>query len=106
LASGSIRIHDPELQKRVFKIVGFKAEDAEKKFGFLTEAFKYGAPPHGGIAPGLDRLVMLMAGETSIKEVIAFPKNSFAVSPMDDCPSEVDQKQLDELHLSIRYPEK
>jgi aspartyl-tRNA synthetase len=106
LASGSIRIHDPELQKRVFKIVGFNPEDAEKKFGFLTEAFKYGAPPHGGIAPGLDRLVMLMAGETSIKEVIAFPKNSFAVSPMDDCPSEVDQKQLDELHLVIKYPEK
>lgn len=105
LASGSIRIHDPELQKRVFKIVGFNPEDAEKKFGFLTEAFKYGAPPHGGIAPGLDRLVMLMAGETSIKEVIAFPKNSFAVSPMDDCPSEVDQKQLDELHLIIKYPE-
>jgi aspartyl-tRNA synthetase len=106
LASGSIRIHDPELQKKVFKIVGFDPVEAEKKFGFLTEAFKYGAPPHGGIAPGLDRLVMLMAGETSIKEVIAFPKNSFAVSPMDDCPNEVEQKQLDELHLSIRYPDK
>ena len=106
LASGSIRIHDPELQKRVFRIVGFDPVEAEKKFGFLTEAFKYGAPPHGGIAPGLDRLVMLMAGETSIKEVIAFPKNSFAVSPMDECPNEVEQKQLDELHLSIRYPEK
>jgi aspartyl-tRNA synthetase len=106
LASGSIRIHDPELQKRVFKIVGFDPVEAEKKFGFLTEAFKYGAPPHGGIAPGLDRLVMLMAGETSIKEVIAFPKNSFAVSPMDEAPSDVDQKQLDELHLSIRYPDK
>jgi aspartyl-tRNA synthetase len=106
LASGSIRIHDPDLQKKVFKIVGFDPAEAEKKFGFLTEAFKYGAPPHGGIAPGLDRLVMLMAGETSIKEVIAFPKNSFAVSPMDECPNEVDQKQLDELHLSIRYPEK
>ncbi len=106
LASGSIRIHDPTLQKRIFKIVGFDEAEGEKKFGFLTEAFKYGAPPHGGIAPGLDRLVMLMAGETSIKEVIAFPKNSFAVSPMDDCPNEVDQKQLDELHLSIRYPEK
>ncbi len=106
LASGSIRIHDPALQKRIFKIVGFDEAEGEKKFGFLTEAFKYGAPPHGGIAPGLDRLVMLMAGETSIKEVIAFPKNSFAVSPMDDCPNEVDQKQLDELHLSIRYPEK
>ncbi len=101
LASGSIRIHDPELQKRVFKIVGLSEEEGMRKFGFLTEAFKYGAPPHGGIAPGLDRLVMLMAGETSIKEVIAFPKNSFAVSPMDDCPSEVDQKQLEELHLAI-----
>ena len=101
LASGSIRIHDPDLQKKIFKIVGFSEEEGQKKFGFLTEAFKYGAPPHGGIAPGLDRLVMLMAGETSIKEVIAFPKNSFAQSPMDDCPSDVDQKQLNELHLSI-----
>jgi aspartyl-tRNA synthetase len=101
LASGSIRIHDPELQKRIFNIVGIDPAEAEQKFGFLIEAFKYGAPPHGGIAPGLDRLVMLMAGETSIKEVIAFPKNSFAVSPMDNCPSEVDQKQLDELRLAI-----
>jgi aspartyl-tRNA synthetase len=102
LASGSIRIHDPEMQKRVFKIVGIDPAEAEKKFGFLTEAFKYGAPPHGGIAPGLDRLVMIMAGHTSLKDVIAFPKNSFAVSPMDDCPSDVDQKQLDELHLIIK----
>ena len=101
LASGSIRIHDPELQKRIFKIVGFDEEQGQQKFGFLTEAFKYGAPPHGGIAPGLDRLVMLMCRETSIKEVIAFPKNTFAQSPMDDCPSEVEQKQLDELHLRI-----
>ena len=101
LASGSIRIHDSEMQKRVFKIAGIDIAEAEKKFGFLTEAFKYGAPPHGGIAPGLDRLVMLMAGSTSLKDVIAFPKNSFAVSPMDDCPSEVDQKQLDELHIKI-----
>jgi aspartyl-tRNA synthetase len=106
LASGSIRIHDPELQKRIFKIVGFDPEDAEKKFGFLTQAFKYGAPPHGGIAPGLDRLVMLMAGKTSIKEVIAFPKNSFAVSPMDDCPNEVDEKQLEDLHVKIVKEEK
>ncbi|HUX40353.1 MAG TPA: aspartate--tRNA ligase [Rectinemataceae bacterium] len=101
LASGSIRIHDPELQKRIFAIVGFDAKDAETKFGFLTEAFKYGPPPHGGIAPGLDRLVMLMAGETSIKEVIAFPKNSFAVGPMDDSPNYVDEKQLKELHIRI-----
>ena len=105
LASGSIRIHDSELQKRVFNIVGLNPAEAEKKFGFLTEAFKYGAPPHGGIAPGLDRLVMIMAGQTSIKEVIAFPKNSFAVSPMDDCPNEVDQKQLDELRIIIRREE-
>lgn len=101
LASGSIRIHNAELQKRIFKIVGFKEEEAETKFGFLTKAFKFGPPPHGGIAPGLDRLVMLMAGENSIKEVIAFPKNTFAYSPMDESPSEVDQKQLDELHLKI-----
>jgi len=101
IASGSIRIHDPELQRRIFRIVGFTDEDAQKKFGFLVEAFKYGPPPHGGIAPGFDRLVMLMAGETSIKEVIAFPKNSFAVSPMDQCPNEVDEKQLKEIHIRI-----
>jgi len=102
LASGSIRIHDSSMQKRVFEIAGIDPKEAEKKFGFLTEAFKYGAPPHGGIAPGLDRLVMIMAGCTSLKDVIAFPKNSFAVSPMDDCPSEVDQKQLDELRIIIK----
>jgi len=101
IASGSIRIHDPELQKRIFRIVGMTDEQAQQKFGFLLEAFKYGPPPHGGIAPGFDRLVMLMAGETSIKEVIAFPKNSFAVSPMDQCPNVVDQRQLDELHIRI-----
>jgi aspartyl-tRNA synthetase len=101
LASGSIRVHDPELQKRIFKIAGFSEEEAERRFGFLTGAFTYGAPPHGGIAPGLDRLVMLMAGESSIKEVIAFPKNSFAVNPMDGSPSEVDSRQLDELNIGI-----
>lgn len=101
LASGSIRIHDSELQKRIFRIVGFSEEEGRKKFGFLTEAFKYGAPPHGGIAPGLDRLIMLMCGQTSIKEVIAFPKNSFAQSPMDGCPADVDPAQLDELHLQV-----
>ena len=102
LASGSIRVHDPVLQQRIFGIAGFDPAEAEKRFGFLTGAFKYGAPPHGGIAPGLDRLVMLMAGQTSIKEVIAFPKNSFAVSPMDDSPGGVDQKQLDELRITVR----
>jgi aspartyl-tRNA synthetase len=101
-ASGSIRIHDPVLQQRVFAVAGIGPEEAERKFGFLTNAFTFGAPPHGGIAPGLDRLVMLMAGETSIKEVIAFPKNSLAQSPMDGCPSEVEQKQLDELRLMLK----
>ena len=101
VASGSIRIHDPELQKRIFRIVGLSDEEAQRKFGFLLEAFKYGPPPHGGIAPGFDRLVMVMAGETSIKEVIAFPKNSFAMSPMDQCPNEVDERQLKELHIRI-----
>ena len=104
LASGSIRIHDPELQKRIFQIVGFDPAEAESKFGFLIEAFKYGAPPHGGIAPGLDRLVMIMAGETSIKEVIAFPKNSFAEGLMDESPNTVSGEQLKELRLKIDEP--
>jgi len=106
LASGSIRIHDPELQKRIFSIVGFDPAEAESKFGFLLDAFKYGAPPHGGIAPGFDRLVMIMAGETTIREVIAFPKNSFAEGLMDSSPNEVAQKQLDELHLTVKVPSK
>ncbi|WP_059369603.1 aspartate--tRNA ligase [Treponema endosymbiont of Eucomonympha sp.] len=101
LASGSIRVHDPALQKRLFGIAGITEEDSERKFGFLTNAFKYGAPPHGGIAPGLDRLAMLMCRETSIKDVIAFPKNTFAVSPIDGCPSEADAAQLRELHLAF-----
>lgn len=99
LASGSMRINDPALQQRIFKIVGYSQERADKAFGFLVQAFKFGAPPHGGIAPGLDRLVMLMEKQESIHEVIAFPKNNLALSPMDECPSEVDQKQLDELHI-------
>ncbi|MDR2521115.1 MAG: aspartate--tRNA ligase [Spirochaetaceae bacterium] len=104
LASGSIRIHDGGLQKRVFKLTGLSDDEAERRFGFLTNAFTYGAPPHGGIAPGLDRLAMLMAGETSIKEVIAFPKNSFAQGLMDESPAPASQKQLDELHLHIVPP--
>jgi len=101
LASGSIRIHDSELQRRVFRFLGMSDAEAERRFGFLLEAFKYGPPPHGGIAPGFDRLVTLMAGETTIREVIAFPKNTAGISPMDDSPSEVDQQQLDDLHLRI-----
>jgi aspartyl-tRNA synthetase len=101
LASGSIRIHDPELQKRIFRFLGISDEQAAQRFGFLLEAFRYGPPPHGGIAPGFDRLVTLMAGETTIREVIAFPKNTLGISPMDDCPSPVDPRQLEELHLRI-----
>ncbi len=101
LASGSIRIHDAELQKRIFRFLGISDEQAAQRFGFLLEAFRYGPPPHGGIAPGFDRLVTLMAGESTIREVIAFPKNTLGISPMDDCPSPVDARQLEELHLRV-----
>ena len=105
LASGSMRINDPALQQKIFKIVGYSNERAEKAFGFLVQAFKFGAPPHGGIAPGLDRLIMLMRHEESIHEVIAFPKNNLAASPMDESPSFVDQAQLDDLHIVVTDPE-
>lgn len=101
LASGSIRIHDIELQKRIFRICNIPDDVAQHKFGFLLDAFKFSPPPHGGIAPGIDRLCMICAKESSIKEVIAFPKNTAALSPMDDCPNWVDQSQLDELGLII-----
>ena len=101
IASGSMRINDPELQRRIFRIVGYSDERAQKAFGFLVSALGFGAPPHGGIAPGLDRLVMLMCRESSIHEVIAFPKNTLAASPMDECPSEVEQQQLEELHIKV-----
>ena len=100
LASGSIRVHDPEIQKRIFQIVGFSEEEAQNRFGFLLDAFRYGPPPHGGIAPGLDRLVMIMAGENSIREVIAFPKNTVGISPMDESPSPAEPDQYRELHLA------
>ena len=101
LASGSMRINDPALQQRIFKIVGYSQERADKAFGFLVQAFKFGAPPHGGIAPGLDRLIMLMEKQDSIHEVIAFPKNNLAASPMDECPSAVDDQQLKDLHITV-----
>jgi aspartyl-tRNA synthetase len=106
LASGSMRINAPALQERIFEIVGYSRERAEKAFGFLVQAFKFGAPPHGGIAPGLDRLIMLMRHEESIHEVIAFPKNNLAASPMDDCPSFVDEQQLKDLHINCTEIEK
>jgi len=104
LASGSIRIHDPALQRRVFEIVGITEEEAERRFGFLLSAFQYGPPPHGGIAPGLDRMVMLMAGESTIRQVIAFPKNTVGVSPVDGAPAEADPAQLAELGLDLKPP--
>ena len=102
IAGGSMRIHNSELQAKMFKALGISKEEAEYKFGFLMNAFKYGAPPHGGIAFGFDRMVMLFAGENSIREVIAFPKTASAVSLMDDSPSEVSEEQLKELHIKIR----
>ena len=102
IAGGSIRIHSSELQAKMFKVLGISKWEAEKKFGFLMNAFKYGAPPHGGIAFGFDRMVMIFAGETSIRDTIAFPKTTSAVSLMDDSPSEVSEEQLKELHIRIR----
>jgi len=105
LGSGSIRIHDPELQQRVFQGLGIPREEAEQRFGFLLTAFRYGAPPHGGFAYGLDRVVMLAAGQETIREVIAFPKNQQAEELMTDAPAPADAKQLRELGLElIRSP--
>lgn len=101
LASGSIRIHDIELQKRIFRICNFPDDVAQERFGFLLDAFKFSPPPHGGIAPGIDRLCMIMSKVNTIREVIAFPKNTAAMSPMDNCPETVEPKQLEELGLSI-----
>ena len=98
---GSIRINDPALQRRMFKAIGFTEEEAQAQFGFLLEAFRYGVPPHGGIAFGLDRLVMVLTGTDNIKDVIAFPKLQNASDPMSECPSPVAQRQLEELHIAI-----
>ena len=101
LGGGSLRINQRELQERMFKALGFTAEEANDQFGFLLEAMNYGFPPHGGLAIGLDRFVMLLAGEDNIREVIAFPKNNKATDPMTQAPSLVSDKQLDELALAI-----
>ena len=105
LGGGSIRIHDRELQSEMFDILGLTKEECEEKFGFLIEAFKYGAPPHGGLAYGLDRLVMLLLGEPSIREVMAFPKNQNAQCLVSEAPAPVDKAQLDELGIDISEKE-
>lgn len=102
IAGGSIRIHSAELQASMFKVLGISDEEANEKFGFLMNAFKYGAPPHGGIAFGFDRLAMLFAGKSSIRDVIAFPKTSSGISLMDDSPSYVDEIQLNDLHIRVK----
>jgi aspartyl-tRNA synthetase len=102
LGSGSIRIHRRDLQERALAVIGIDAEEAERRFGFLLRAFDYGAPPHGGIALGFDRIIMLMTGRTSLRDVIAFPKTHRAFSPMDECPSAVEPRLLTDLHVAIR----
>ena len=106
LGGGSIRIHDTDLQKRIFNLLGFSDESAWERFGFLLEAFKYGPPPHGGLAYGLDRMVMFLAGTDNIKDVITFPKNQNAYCPMSEAPNVVDKKQLDDLGIEISKVEK
>ena len=102
IGGGSIRIHDAALQARIFKRLGISDEEAQARFGFFLEALEYGTPPHGGIALGLDRMVAILAGESSIREVMAFPKTANAVDLMAGAPSPVDAKQLRELHLKTQ----
>jgi aspartyl-tRNA synthetase len=104
IGGGSIRIHDEEMQKLMFKNLGFTEEEARKQFGFLMDAFRYGAPPHGGIAFGFDRWVALFAGIESIRDVIAFPKNNAGRDVMIDTPSSVSEAQLKELFLKLDLP--
>ena len=104
LGGGSLRIHDRELQERVFEILGHSRESIRERFGHLLDAFEYGVPPHGGIAPGIDRIVMMLAGTENIRDVIAFPKTQSHQDLMLGSPSPVDQKQLDELHIAVKPP--
>ena len=101
LGGGSIRIYEKNLQSKIFSLLGIEDEEAQEKFGFLMDAFRYGAPPHGGMAFGFDRIVMLLAGSNQIRDVIAFPKTTSALSLMDQSPAPVSEAQLHDLHLSI-----
>lgn len=105
IGGGSIRIHDRALQKRMFELLGFSEEEAKAQFGFLMDAFEYGAPPHGGVAFGFDRLVAIMGGSESIRDYIAFPKNNAGRDVMIDAPAALDQEQLDELNIQLNLPE-
>jgi aspartyl-tRNA synthetase len=102
IAGGSIRIHQSELQRKVFRLLGYSDEEIDERFGHMLEAFEYGAPPHGGVAPGIDRIVMLLAGEPTIREVIAFPKNQSAIDLTFNAPAPVSEEQLAELHIRLR----
>jgi aspartyl-tRNA synthetase len=102
IGGGSIRIHDKALQQLMFKHLGFSDKQAKEQFGFLMEAFEYGAPPHGGVAFGFDRLCAIMGGQESIRDFIAFPKNNAGRDVMIDSPSNIDTTQLDELNLKLK----
>jgi len=101
LGGGSLRIFERDIQEKMFEVLGFTQEEAREQFGFLLDAFEYGTPPHGGIALGLDRLVMLLAGRTNLRDTIAFPKTASASDLLTNAPGEVSQQQLNELYLSL-----